>query len=200
RNGEDRTAEAYRRSEGKSIVNQELAPKPEVTGKELKLLRAITHEEIEALKQVVKWEDVPRYTAIQNLILGYKPAKEKYFDIFPAKTKEALPNDQILNDMLARAFEILVLKKDNLITEAEMTDKEKAFISAIEPVIRDHEHNYFTGVFWNWNLRSNKIREAYARGFRFRQAFSSESEPGASRSSLVVSRSSEEHTVLATSD
>jgi hypothetical protein len=146
-------------SSGKYLVAKEVA------GDDLKLLRAIIHEDIEAVMQILAKEDRYKYLGIKELILRrFPPAKENN-----------LPIELFVNHTVARAFEWLVLTRQGMILRGDIPESERSFIEAIEPMINANRHNYFTAEFWDSRTSGERIRSALNRGLRFYRVASSHS-------------------------
>jgi len=148
-------AECLLLSSGKYLVTKEVAQD------DIRLLRAIIHEDIEAIMQVIAKED--RYQGIKGLILKY----------FPPDKSNNLPVDLYVNHTVARAFEWLILVKQEIILRDEIPQDAKDFIEAIEPIIKDNRHNYFTEEFWDSIIRGERIRQALNKGMVFYQVANS---------------------------
>jgi len=140
-------------SSGKYLVTKGVAQN------DLKLLRAIIHEDIEAIMQIIAKEDRYKYQGIKELILKY----------FPSTEGNKLPMDLYVNHTVARAFEWLILLEDHLILENEIPAQELGFFYAVTPIIKVNKHNYFTAEFWDSNQRSRIIRNALNKGMMFYQ-------------------------------
>ena len=143
-------------SSGKYLVTKEVAEN------DLKLLRAIIHEDIEAIMQIIAKEDRYKYQGIKELILKY----------FPPGKDNKLPIDLYVNHTVARAFEWLSLLENKIIIKGEILPEDVAFINAVKPIIMASKHNYFTGEFWDDQVRKSKIRIAISKGFNFAQVAS----------------------------
>lgn len=150
-------------SHGKILVAKELKSNSP------KLIRKIIHEEIEAILQIMAKEDYSKYVSLRSIILSQDGIREKYYGLFQEGQKQGLSNDLLANDIVASALELLIPKINYLIQDHEITDKEAEFLRAIEPVINANRHNYFTGMFWDTNIREVKIRIAMANGLKLYQ-------------------------------
>lgn len=159
-------ADAVLLSHGKILAAKELKRDP------LRLIRKIIHEEVEAVMQIMAVEDRGKYSALVNIVLSRGDIRKGYAGLFPAGAVPALPDELLANDIIAKAFELLIPKLDRLAAAGEFTTAESTFLLAIEPVIMANRHNYFTGMFWDRSLRETKIRAAMAGGISFRQAAS----------------------------
>lgn len=142
---------------GKYLVTKEVADD------DLRLLRAITHEDIEAVMQIMARQDRPRYQAIKELVLKYYP---------PADSP--LPAYLYVNHTVATAFEWLALIREGILARSDIPADALPFIEDIEPVILANAHNYFTPEFWSVMERGKIIRQALNRGMVFYQAASQE--------------------------
>ncbi len=138
-------------SSGKYLVTKEVAEN------DLKLLRAIIHEDIEAIMQIIAKEDRYKYQGIKELILKY----------FPPSKDNKLPIDLYVNHIVARAFEWLSLLEDRMIVKDEIPPQEIAFINIIKPMIMANKHSYFTSEFWDSNVRGKRIKNAFNNGMVF---------------------------------
>lgn len=153
-------------SSGKYLISKEVAKD------KLKLLRAITHEDIEALMQIIAKEDRNKYQGIKELILPQNEILEAYYSLFPQDKGPDLPSDLLLNDLLAKAFELIFIVDKKLLFQNEITPQESAFIQAIRPIIMANKHNYFTEEFWDSGRREKKVRDALNSGMGFYQVAS----------------------------
>ena len=148
-------------SSGKYLVTKEVAENG------LGLLRAITHEDIEAIMQIMAREDRYKYQGIKELILKY----------FPPGEESDLPVELYVNHMVAKAFEWLALVENGVIFRNEVREGEEDFIGRAEKIINDNRHNYFTREFWDSAYRRDRIRDAVGKGMRFYQAALPEDAP-----------------------
>lgn len=180
-------AKALLLSHGKILAQKDLKNKPE------ELLRAIIHEQIEAIIQIMAKEERSKYSTLINMVLGVKVGlpdkyltneerhngknridlRDAFVRLFPEEsisriTNEILNDELLANHIIAKAFELIIARNDNLLAVG-MSDEESIFLSAIEPIINANKHNYFTGVFWETNVRESKIRIAMANGMSFTQ-------------------------------
>lgn len=146
-------AECLLLSSGKYLVTREVAED------DLKLLRSIIHEDIEAIMQIMFKEDRKKYQSIKELILKQHP---------PTEDNELVINLYV-NHTIARAFQWLILLNEGLILRDEIPEHDRGLITAIEPIINANRHNYFTGVFWDSSIRGAKIRVALANRTEFYQ-------------------------------
>jgi hypothetical protein len=175
-------ADALLLSHGKILAARELKSDP------LRLIRRIVHEEVEAVLRIMAREDRSKYSALINMVLSRTDVREAYERLVPAGQRPDLPDDLLANDMLANAFELLVLKLNRLVEEREISPADSEFIKAIEPLINANKHNYFTGVFWDPNVREAKIRVAMANGLKFYQVASRRKAGEEDRKSRIENR------------
>ncbi|MDP8298731.1 MAG: GNAT family N-acetyltransferase [Candidatus Tantalella remota] len=142
---------------------------PDLKSDSLRKLRAIFHEEIEAVMQILEKQDRARYSHLLNMILSDESIQKTYEKAFPSKDVSMLSDEMRCNDIVASAFEILLLQEEKAISLLEMTKEEKEFIEAIRPAINANKHSYFTGIFWDQYVREMNIRLAMANGQKFVQ-------------------------------
>ncbi|MBN2453879.1 MAG: radical SAM protein [Candidatus Omnitrophica bacterium] len=167
---ERNSAKALLLSHGKILASKDLKNQPE------RLYRVIIHEQIEAIMQIMAKEDREKYNSLMNIVLSRHDACEAYYNLFSVGQKPNLPDELLVNDMLAKAFELLILRMNGLIEEDKILPAESKFLKEIEPIINARKHNYFTGVFWDDTVRQAKIRVAMANSVNFIQA-ASQAEP-----------------------
>ena len=183
-------AKALLLSHGTILASKDLKNKPE------ELLRAIIHEQIEAIMQIMAKEERSKYSTLINMVLGAKARlpdkhltieerrngknridlRDAFVRLFPEEsisriTNEILNDELLANHVIAKAFELIIGRNDNLLADA-LNDEEVLFLSYIEPIINTNKHNYFAGVFWEDSVREQKIRIAMANGMRFTQVAS----------------------------
>ncbi|MCX5667230.1 MAG: radical SAM protein [Candidatus Omnitrophica bacterium] len=149
----------------------------EVAQNDIALLRAIIHEDIEAIMQILMEEGRrnknSKYQGIKELILKYfPPNKENLMRHYPIPDYDKFSTELYVNHIVAKTFEWIVIVRDGVILKDEIPDAEKDFLKAIEPIIESSRHNYFTGEFWNSNERNIRIRAALNSGMRFYQTAS----------------------------
>ncbi len=164
-------------SSGKYLVRKEVADN------NMRLVRAIIHEDMEALMQILQRENKYRYDGIKDLILANKAIKQCYYDLcHNGEAPIHLSPELMLNDIVARALEIMFIKQHGLAagenhqTEDGIEEKEEKFYAAISPLIMANRHCYFReGLFVSQNdsmVRSEKIRNSLNKGFLFYQTAS----------------------------
>lgn len=152
----------------KLLTSGKILLSPHLRDNSLGKLRAIVHEEVEAVMQIISRQDHLKYTAMRDLLLKYPEVVNKYNSLSPQGKYNPLNPDLMANDMAATAFELLALLEKGLIDpEKEINDQEKAYLRAVKPLIDDNRHNYFTSIFWDQYVRELEIRAALASGQRF---------------------------------
>ena len=123
------------------LPTSEILASEETYNDPAKLVRAVNHEKTEAIMRIVAWEEEEShrdiYESIRGLIL---PENKKQNNILAAyygffSQEPSLPPNLLLNDIVAKAFELLIPLKNHLIRRDELTPEEILFINAIEPVI-----------------------------------------------------------------
>ncbi|MFA6320336.1 MAG: hypothetical protein WCY36_00575 [Candidatus Omnitrophota bacterium] len=126
---------------------------------DLKLLRAIWHEEIEAILQIMAKEDRSKYQGMKELVLNY----------FPPVKNNKLPVELYVNHNIALAFEWMLMEYAGIPIDNEISPEEEGFLKAIRPIIMSNKTSYFTSEFWDPGLRREKIRRAINDGMVFYQ-------------------------------
>ncbi|MDP8298495.1 MAG: ATP-binding protein [Candidatus Tantalella remota] len=159
---------------------------PELKNDSLKKLRVIFHEEIEAVMQILARQDRARYSHLINMILSDNAIVTAYRNAFPSKNTDIVSDEMLCNDIIASAFELLLLFEESAVSSKEITKEERAFIEIIRPAIDANKHSYFTGMFWDQYARELHIRAAIANGQKFTQARQGTGEVG-----LVVGQDDE---------
>ena len=149
-------AECLLLSSGKYLVSKDVAED------DVRLLRGIIHEDIEAVMQVLSQDEPVRYQGIKDMILKH----------FPPDENSDLSISLYVNHTIARAIEWLSLLKERMIQRSDIPPADSIFIDAIEPIVLGNRHNYFTVEFWDPNIRGDKIKSAINRGMRFYQVAS----------------------------
>ena len=163
-------------ADAKLLTHGKILVSPRLKNNPLKQLRAIFHEEIEAVMQILKRQKPFRYGAIREMMLSDERIRTAYSKTFPDNNSPDLEDNLLVNDMIATAFELLLLIENNLITNNEMTPAQREYIKLIRPVIVATKHNYFTSIFWDQYTREMEIRTAMASGQKFYEVASIDSE------------------------
>ncbi len=161
-------------SSGKYLVTKETADDA------MRLVRAVVHEDIETMMQILEQDDRYRYNGIKELILSNTKIKQYYYDLcHNGREPRHLTPELLLNDIVAKALEIIFVAENGFVvredyrTEDERL-KEARFYLAIKPMIMANRHNYFgEGLYISpedSRIRSESIRTALNKGFVFHQA------------------------------
>ncbi|MDD5439755.1 MAG: glycogen/starch synthase, partial [Candidatus Omnitrophica bacterium] len=179
------SAKAVLRPEGKIIVSES------VKNNDLELLRAIIHEEVEAVMQIIARRGHGKYSDIKNIILSDAQIRETYQLLCPSAA--GLPADIRLNDMVAKGCELIIISKKKYVTEAGLTPAERAFRDAIEIVMARHRFNYFTDIFWEPEKREREIRIAFATGELSAEVADSPPQPSPASPSHFIQRLFQQH-------
>jgi len=140
-------------SSGNYLVSQE------VYKDKIRLLRAITHEDIEALMQILSEEDRYTYLSIRDIILRE----------FPPDSGREIPIDLYVNHVVARAFEWITLLSKGILVEKDIPASEIRFLKKISPIIVSRKTRCFQTPFWDSRVRGEMIREAVRKGMVFYQ-------------------------------
>lgn len=149
-------------SHGKIMLSPELKDDP------LAQLKAIFHEEVEAVMQILHDDDPGEYNDLKDAILSNSNIVSAYAEISDVGHMKGIGYDLLFNDIIARAFEYILLMRAGAISEyREMTVPERNFIDLIKPYIDAKGHNFFTAIFWDQYVREMHIRTALANGMDF---------------------------------
>ncbi|HRZ86689.1 MAG TPA: HEAT repeat domain-containing protein, partial [bacterium] len=151
-------------SSGKYLVRKDLACD------DLKLLRAIIHEDVESYLQILLKQDRSRYQGIRELLLPDKLVREKYAALCPGGTIPDIPNEFILNDMVAKAFELIYLLEEGMVGPEEIPFREQQYLDAVYPILKANKATYFASDFWDPWERGGRVEHALSRGFGFVRA------------------------------
>ncbi|MFH1245851.1 MAG: hypothetical protein V1662_05125, partial [Candidatus Omnitrophota bacterium] len=151
-------------SGGKFLVSEDLK------NDNLKLLRSVIREQTSVIMRIMAEKEPDRYKTIREAVLSRQDVVHAYSNILPGDKKPIFMSDPLLlNDILSRAFEILVLLRGQMICPRELTVEEIYFINTINSVISGNCDTLFTGIFWDWYCRQIEIRVACANGQKFYQ-------------------------------
>ncbi|MGB2878697.1 MAG: hypothetical protein WBD24_00725, partial [Candidatus Omnitrophota bacterium] len=183
---------------------------PGIYHDDFKLIRAIVHEEIEALMQILQREGRERFRKFYKPELSMREVKEEFkkrrdslFDMeaemgtevalymsrSPYRRIEALivhnpwlkrlynnlkgkrsdlPPDLFLNDMVAKAFELMFITDKGLVGENELSEEERKFLKAARSVTLERKSTHFMmDAFWDPQVRREVIQRAISRGMKF---------------------------------
>ncbi|NQT23546.1 MAG: ROK family protein, partial [Candidatus Omnitrophica bacterium] len=159
-------------SSGRYLVTEE------VSKDDLRLLRAINHEDIEAMMQILKRENPHSYQII----------KDAFFESFPYDKKSNLSEELYVNHTIAKALEWLLLAKEGIISENKIPESKKDFVKKAEKVIVSINYIFIEEGFWDLKKRGDRIQKARNKGMRFYQVATSLSEEQEKRGSLLKER------------
>ncbi|MBL7156651.1 MAG: hypothetical protein ISS92_00665 [Candidatus Omnitrophica bacterium] len=175
-------------NDGKILVSEKIKQD------RIKVIRAVIHEEIEALMQMMAHSIDPdeakrkrekdRHEKIRQEVFSKRAILKSYLELFPEDkrklhTEPDLHSELVLNDIIARGFELEFLVRKNLVSRRrDFTLNEWRFYKAINPIIAGHSEfylarkgrQYFGQEFHNPELRKDIIETAYANGFVFDRA------------------------------
>ena len=155
---------------GKYLVSEK------IYGNDLMLLRAIIHEQVEALMQIIYTNDKNKYYSIKELIYGNQELISSF--LFLKDHPHYSDNNFLLNDLIATALEIGVLVENGLVSNNSedhgfLDEAEQRFYSKIKPIIEGNRHNYFSEGFYLTDedilIRSEHLRSAISDGVCFYQ-------------------------------
>jgi len=171
---EANNADALLLSHGKYLVKKDVADNP------IRLIRSIIHEDIEALMQILAQDDRYVYNGLKELILNNREIKQYYYDLcHEGKEPRRMTPELMLNDMVAKALEIMFAAETGLALEEDHKSDEDKLLEArfyltIKKIILANRHNYFRdGLFISEKdsrIRSERIRQALTKGMQFYQA------------------------------
>ncbi|MCX5679324.1 MAG: hypothetical protein NTZ95_01450, partial [Candidatus Omnitrophica bacterium] len=157
-------------SSGKYLVTKKTADD------DLKLIKAISHEDIEAIMQILLQEQrnnkSSKYQGIKELILKHFPPRndDKAPRYLTLNEDNNYSLELYVNHLVAKAFEWLIPLHEKILTEDVIPPEEMKFLKEIAPIIMDNRHNYFTAEFWDSNEKGKRIRKARNDGMVFYQA------------------------------
>ena len=142
-------------SSGKYLFSSELAGDDVDV---LELLRVMVHEDVEALLQILAYENRAKYRSLRDVIL----------DAFPPEG-EVSSLDLYVNHLIAAAFEWLWLLADGYVREEDVPESIVPFLERITPIILEKKHTIFTAEYWDMHKRRERIQRARNEGVRFYQ-------------------------------
>jgi len=146
---------------------------PDIANDPVKLVRALVHEDFEALMQVLQTGNRYNYNSIKELVLPDEKILGSYITLLSEDTSTQLKTDLVINDLIARAFDLIYMTETGFVKREDLAPEEKAFLEAVKPVIPPYEadkYNYFTGGFFDAKVRGDIIKQAVAAGQTFYQA------------------------------
>ncbi|MDP2913810.1 MAG: AAA family ATPase, partial [Candidatus Omnitrophota bacterium] len=149
-----------------SEILKEAEADPHVSRAIVSLTRVVLHENIEKLMRVIAATDSNRYLAMKSYVLSQKEIIDAYGECLSASLrKRALTGDLLFNDIVASAFEIILLRNAGIVDTStelsinpdrsrrvdkdELSPAEAALAEAAKPVFAANRHNYFTAEFWD---------------------------------------------------
>jgi len=123
---------------------------PEVRKALFKLTRVILHEKIEKLMRVIAATDNSRYAAIKTYVLSNRALISAYNRYFSTTSGKKPPRDELFsNDIIASAFEIILLEKAGIVDKNSLNPAEAAFADTAERLFKASKLNCFTAEFWD---------------------------------------------------
>lgn len=155
-------AHAILKARGKILASKELKRDP------LKFIRTIIHLQIESILQIMANEDSARYAELAKIVLSNDNIRQRYYNLFGKDHNSDLQDEELASDIIATAFEFILLKNNRLIEDGEMSPGQKDFLDSAEPLIRRLTPEYFTEIFWGKAAREARIRIAIANKVNFK--------------------------------
>jgi len=180
-------SEALLFKNGKYLVSEEVYNNP------LRLIRAIIHEDIEAMMQIMQngnreWGGISgnryKYSDIKELIFSNENILQRYFDLCHNGKKPAnLSDELILNDIMAKALELMFMAENGFIVQEDYKKKdeqikEARFYLTMKPILENEENGrrfFKDGLFISpedSKERRRLITTAIDNGFTFIQVSS----------------------------
>jgi HEAT repeat protein/nucleoside diphosphate kinase/tetratricopeptide (TPR) repeat protein len=170
---ESRNARALLLPDGKYLVRESVASDSD------RLLRAVVHEDIEALLQIMQRTvgEAPRvlpftpdtYQQIREMVLEAPGLFAWYTENVLQDTGIDLPTDLIVNDIVARSFEALFARDELGFATEDLGIIDMTLLRLTEPLINARRHSLFTAEFFDWHARGKILRHAFQDGAVFRQ-------------------------------
>ncbi|KJJ84155.1 secreted protein [Candidatus Omnitrophus magneticus] len=168
--------ELLRQAKAKAVLleNGKYLVSEDIVKDDAQFLRAVIHEDIEAVLQIMSRLEPKKYKGVKELILLVKDVQKFYSrlkgELWTDLLKEK-STDLVLNDILATAFELLIsVDSEKIITEESLTSRERDFLRFMRGIINAGKVNYFRGNFFNAKERSDYLLLVLNRGFRFNKA------------------------------
>lgn len=142
-------SEALLLKNGKYLVSKKVYNNP------LRLVRAIIHEDTEAMMQIMQrgkkeWGGISgnryRYNGIKELILDNRKVVQRYYDLCHNGKKPAhLSDELILNDIMAKALELMFMAENGFVVQEDYKKqaeqiKEARFYLTIKPILESEEN------------------------------------------------------------
>lgn len=159
---EEHNGKAMLVSDGKVLVH------PDIVDSKSDLVRALIHEEIEALMQVMRLLRPSEYRAMKQKVLQIPDVVALYKEVILFEEEWEGNTELLFNDIIAYTFELLFLKQYNLKSYPDnFTFVEHAFLHEPASFIEAHKHSFFTRAFWDIEYRHTLLRNAYNEGIVF---------------------------------
>jgi len=137
-------AQALTRRNARYVVSQE------VYDDDLRLIRAITHEDYELLMQRMQIFHPNRYERIRNLVVNNRDIRALYLAL-PNHEPEGQNQYRFFNYIMSQAFELMYITEHGLVDqERELDEAEREFLEAMGPILRpggDERENFFKYFF-----------------------------------------------------
>ena len=112
----------------------------------------ILHAETTALMQIMAKSKPNIYSAIRDKVFNDNTLLSSY--------REFQPNalDECFNDIIARAFAIILLKDRSIIKDKDLSNTQLNLLNEIKPIIDENKDSFFTSCFYEHALRSTEIK------------------------------------------
>ncbi|MCX5667333.1 MAG: AAA family ATPase [Candidatus Omnitrophica bacterium] len=147
-------------------ILKEAEASPAVTRVLFRLTRVVLHENVEKLMRVIAATDHVRYTDMAALVFSQKKIIGAYSEYLPGSSrKRPATGDLLLNDIVASAFELILLKRGGIIDEGGMSAAESAFAREAELVFAANRHNYFNAPFWDERELNTAVTKSLHIGY-----------------------------------
>ena len=185
---------------GKILLSSNLRGEEDDRELMLKRLRVIFREEVRGVMQVFAKTERSKYSKIMNDLLSEEDILASYNRLLKSNSYSPLDLESlkvgenaeiIVNDCIARGFELWLLERDKAISKKDLSSEEKDFLHEVGSFIEKRLHNYFTGAFRDQYVREMNIRIALANGHEFR---------GFSRKKIEIIPKEVKETVLRTKE
>ncbi|MCB4757711.1 MAG: hypothetical protein LHV69_11905, partial [Elusimicrobia bacterium] len=138
---------------------------PRLTSSIIKIFRAVIHENVEKLTQIIRNRDENRHRSMKELILAQPNALSSYTELIGEKAANLISSgDLLFNDIIANAFELIFLKENGVLADGDLSERERAFLEAIEPVLRSNRSDYFRAEFWDASEMYRALSNTLHRG------------------------------------
>ncbi|HPM43083.1 MAG TPA: hypothetical protein PLV52_04565, partial [Candidatus Omnitrophota bacterium] len=137
--------------------------RPKLKADPLLLLRVINRKKTQLLLLALPVFDRSRFERIHGLFQNHPKVHSSYLGLLNITTGMPDLDEKLIRDMLARAFELSILIRAQLMSPKELTRKENQFLNAVTPVIEAHPE-CFSEIFSDTDSREMVIRTALANG------------------------------------